>query len=278
MNFAIISDSSSDLMALDNVRYECVPLKIITEEKEYVDNQHLDLETMLADLKQYKGVSKSSCPNAAEWKAAFRDAECVFCVTITSGLSGSCNSAHMALTEYLQEHPERKGYVVDSLSAGPEVALLVEKLAELISQNLSFEDIVKEIEAYKASTHLLFSLASLRNFSNNGRVNVAVAKLVGILGIRVVGKASAEGTLEVIGKAKGGKKALVDVFNNMLQSGYFGGKVRIHHCQNEEAAKALSEMIATHFPTAKIVIANTRGLCSFYAESGGMLIGYESKQ
>ena len=276
MKFAIISDSSSDLLSLDNAMYECVPLKVITEEKEYIDDKNLDLEAMLTELKQYKGVSKSSCPNAAEWKEAFGDAEGVFCVTITSGLSGSCNAAHMALSEYLQEHPERKGYVVDSLSAGPEVTLLVEKLAELIGQNLDFDTIVKEIEAYKQSTHLLFSLASLRNFANNGRVSVAVAKLVGILGIRVVGKASTEGTLEVIGKAKGGKKALVDVFNNMLQAGYFGGKVRIHHCQNEEGAEALSKMITTHFSEASVVIAKTRGLCSFYAESGGMLIGYEA--
>ena len=132
MKFAIISDSSSDLLSLDNVTYACVPLKVITEEKEYIDDKNLDLAAMLTELKQYKGVSKSSCPNAAEWKEAFGDADGVFCVTITSGLSGSCNAAHMALSEYLQEHPERKGYVVDSLSAGPEVALLVEKLAELM--------------------------------------------------------------------------------------------------------------------------------------------------
>lgn len=276
MQYAIISDSSSDLPTLAGVCYESVPLKVITEEKEYIDDNNLDLEAMLAELKQYKGVSKSSCPNAAEWKEAFGDAEGVFCVTITSGLSGSCNAAHMALVEYLQEYPERKGYVVDSLSAGPEVALLVEKLAELIGQDLAFEDIVTAIEDYKKSTHLLFSLASLRNFANNGRVSVAVAKLVGILGMRVIGKASTEGTLEVIGKAKGGKKALVDVFNNMLKNGYFGGRVRIHHCQNEEGAEAFSKMITTHFPEASVVIAKTRGLCSFYAESGGMLIGYEA--
>ncbi|MBQ9915023.1 MAG: DegV family protein [Clostridia bacterium] len=276
MQYAIISDSSSDLQTLADARYESVPLKIITDEKEYIDDKNLDLEAMLAELKQYKGVSKSSCPNVAEWKEAFGDAEGVFCVAITSGLSGSYNAAHMALAEYLQEHPERKGYVIDSLSAGPEVALLVEKLAELISRNLDFDDIVTEIEAYKQSTHLVFSLESLRNFANNGRVSVAVAKLVGILGIRVVGKASAEGTLEVIGKAKGGKKALVDVFNTMLKNGYFGGKVRIHHCRNEEAAEALSQMIITHFPSAKVVIATTRGLCSFYAEAGGMLVGYEA--
>ena len=276
MNTKIISDSSSDLLQLEGTDYGTVPLKIITDEKEYVDDIQLNVAGMIADLRQYKGKSQSSCPNVAEWKQAFGEADCVFCVAITSGLSGSCNAANMALAEWLQEFPEKKGYVIDTLSAGPEVALIIEHLRDLISQELPFEEIVAEIEAYKQKTHLLFTLSSLRNLANNGRVNSAVAKISGILGIRVVGKASDAGTLEVIGKAKGGKKALLDVFNNMLKSGYLGGRVRIHQCENEEAAENLKNMIITHFPDASIEVCKTRGLCSFYAESGGLLIGYEA--
>ncbi len=276
MKFKIVADSSSDLLALNGMEYGTVPLKIITDEKEYTDDSELDVNEMIADLKQYKGTSQSSCPNVAEWKNAIENAEAVFCVTITSGLSGSYNAASIAVKEYIKEHPERKGYVIDTLSAGPEIVLIIEKLKQLIDEGKEFEAIVTEIETYKNSTHLLFSLGSLRNLANNGRINSAVAKITGILGIRVVGRASAAGTLEVIGKAKGGKKALLDIFNNMLRDGYFGGRVRIHHCNNKEAAESLSSMIKEHFPEASVLIGTTRGLCSFYAEAGGLLIGYEA--
>ncbi len=271
----IISDSSSDLLSLAGVDFESVPLKIITDEKEYIDDAKLSLEEMVSDLQKYKGTSKSSCPNAGEWQEAFKDADEIFCVTITSGLSGSCNAATMALSQHLEEHPEKKGHVIDTLTAGPEIALIIEKLQELILQKIDFDEIVKRIHAYMEKTHLLFALESLRNLANNGRVSGAVAKITGILGIRVVGKASDDGVLEIVGKAKGAKKTLLEIVNNMLKNGYMGGKVRIHHCQNKEAAESLSQMLKLHFPKAAVVIQETRALCSFYAEAGGLLIGYE---
>ncbi len=271
----IISDSSSDLFSLSDVPFASVPLKIITEEKEYVDNADLNVDEMVSDLLQYKGASKSSCPNAGEWSEAFGDADEIFCITITSGLSGSCNAANMALAQHLEEHPEKKGHVIDSLTAGPEIALIIEKLQELIAEKLDFDEIVKRIHEYMEKTHLLFALESLRNLANNGRVSGAVAKITGILGIRVVGKASVDGVLEIVGKAKGAKKALLEILNQMLKNGYMGGKVRIHHCRNLKAAESLSEMLRLHFPDAAVVIQETRALCSFYAEAGGHLVGFE---
>ncbi|MBQ2696424.1 MAG: DegV family protein [Clostridia bacterium] len=273
----IISDSSSDLLMLTSGAYACVPLKIITDAKEYVDDAALNVNEMVEDLLKYKGTSKSSCPNCEDWKKAFEDYDCVFCVTITSNLSGSCNAANLALSEYLAENPGKRGYVIDTLSAGPEVALIVEKLQELVCSDLSFEDVVKQIQSYQKKTHLLFTLESLRNLANNGRVSGAVAKIAGLLGIRVIGKASAEGTLEVISKAKGEKKALADVFKNMMIYGYHGGRVRIHHCRNLRAAEAIREAIKKEYPHASVIISETRGLCSFYAEAGGVLVGYEGK-
>ena len=277
MVFKIVADSSSDILTLKNIDYTAVPLKISTDEAEYVDDVRLDVQGMIADLQKYKGISRSSCPNADEWKQAFAGADCIFAVTITSGLSGSYNAACVAMQDHLNQHPEKKGYVIDSLSAGAEVALIVEKLQTLIEQELTFEEIVKQIQAYQQNTHLLFALESLRNLANNGRVSMAVAKFAGILGIRVIGRANSEGVLEMLSKVKGHKKALCDIVKQMQQRGYDGGRVRIHHCQNPEAAEALRTMLLGQFPNARISLAETRGLCSFYAESGGLLVGYESK-
>lgn len=279
MRYKIISDSSSDILTLNALcSYSSVPLKIITDSKEYVDDACLDVDEMISDLKKYKGTSKSSCPNIGDWKSAFEDYDSVFCVTITSGLSGSYNSAALAVSEYLSEHPDRKGAVLDSLSTGPENALIIEKLTELISQGLPFEETEKQVREYMRTTHLVFSLDSLRNLANNGRVNKAIAKVVGVLGIRIIGKASNEGTLETTNKVRGTDKALSEVYKNIRKLGYNGGKIRIHHCQNEASAEALISMIKADFPDAQAVIGKTGALCSFYAESGGLLVGFEGDE
>ena len=92
-NIKILSDSASDLLALSQVSFSVVPLKIVTVQKEYIDDDRLSVETMVKELKSYKGRSSSSCPNTGEWLEAFGDAEEVYCVTITGTLSGSYNAA-----------------------------------------------------------------------------------------------------------------------------------------------------------------------------------------
>ena len=118
-------------------------------------------------------------------------------------------------------------------------------------------------------------LESLKNLANNGRVSPIVAKLAGILGIRLVGKASDRGDLEPINKCRGEKNALETMRKQLKELGYTGGKLRITHCLNASAAEALRNMILSEFQGAEIQILPCRGLCSFYAERGGLLVGFE---
>lgn len=275
MRYKIVSDSSADMTSLKGVEFVSVPLKINTKEREYVDNAELDAFGMLSDLKKYNGKSHSSCPNAEEYLRAFDGADNVFCVTITSGLSGSYNSALGAARDYCKAYPERKVHVIDSLSTGPENALLIEKLEELILSGKNFEEIKQDISEYHKHTRLIFALESMHNLSRNGRVSPIVAKVAGILGIRVIGRASEEGTLEIIEKSRGATKAISDIVKNMIGDGYTGGRVKIHHADNLTAANSLKEKILEKISKAKVEIAEARGLCSFYAESGGLLVGFE---
>lgn len=275
MKIRIVSDSSSDILELENIDYKSVPLKIITDEKEYIDDKDLNVDSMIEDLLNYKGTSRTSCPNADDWLKSFEGSESVFCVTITSNLSGSYNSARIATEDFLEEGEGKKASVLDSLSAGPENALIVEKLIEILAEGVDFEEADARIREYMKSTHLAFCLESLRNLANNGRIGHAAAKISGILGIRIVGKASNEGTLELTDKVRGADKAVKVVYDNMRKAGYNGGKVRIHHCNNSESADNLSKMIRADYPEASVVVHKTRALCSFYAEEGGFLVGYE---
>ncbi len=276
MDYKIVMDSSGDVLKLDGIDYANVPLKIVTDGREFVDDENIDVPEMVEYLQSYKGKTTSACPAVGDYIEAFGEAENVYCITITSGLSGSYNSASIAADTYREQHPDRKVHVIDSLSAGPELALVAEKLRDLIAEKLPFDTIVEKIKEYQQKTHLLFSLESLHNLAVNGRVPAVVAKAIGILGIRLIGKASDEGTLQPTDKARGEAKVVPALLKSLITAGYNGGKVRIHHCLNEIAAFNLRDAILDKFPQAQVVISTTRALCSFYAEQGGMLIGYEA--
>ena len=196
-------------------------------------------------------------------------------MTITSGLSGSYNAACIAKEMYEAEHPGRRVYVIDSLSAGPELTLMVEKLEELIIEGKTYEEICRIMKEYTGKTGLLFMLESLNNFAANGRVSPAVAKIVGVLGIRIVGKASDVGTLEPMDKCRGENKALAAILKHLKEHGLSCGKVQLAHCRNEAAADKLKNMIQAEMPNVQVKIGKNLGLCSYYAERGGLLVGYE---
>ncbi len=271
----IVADSSADILALEGVEYAVAPMKIITAAREFTDDEDLNVEEMAEFLYTYKGQSKSSCPNVGDWLETFGDADDVICVTITGALSGSYNSACTAKGLYEAENEGRRVYVLDTLSAGPEIRLILEKLQDMIREGKSFEEICTGIEIYRQQTGLCFMLKSLNNFANNGRVSPAVAKICGFVGICIVGKASDEGTLEPTHKCRGETKSLETLANDMETYGLQSGKVRISHCANETAANRLKEILMARFPKIDVEIHKLRGLCSFYAEQGGLLVGFE---
>ena len=274
-NIKIVADSSCDLFSLRTCDFSCAPLKIITAEKEFIDNDTLDVDEMVTFLDHYKGKSKSSCPNTNEWLEAFGDSDEIFCLTITKGLSGSYNAACLAKQIYESNNPGKRVFVVDTLSAGPEITLLIEWLEAEIQRGARFEEICDSVTTYSQKTGLIFMLRSLKNFANNGRVSPIVAKLVGIAGICIVGKASTAGTLEPMHKCRGERKALEVLVSTFEKEGFCGGKISIGHCQNPEGAETLKQAILSKFKTATVEIHKFRGLCSFYAEKGGILIGFE---
>lgn len=273
----IVADSSANMQRLESVAFASAPLKIITAEREFVDDGNLNVEEMVDFFDSYKDRSKTSCPNPGDWLEAFGDADDVFCVTITSGLSGSYNAACVAKGMFEAEYEGKRVLVIDSLSAGPELALIIEKLQELVAAGYTYEDICRQIGQYQQKTGLLFALASLQNFAANGRVPMAVAKLAGVLGIRVVGKASDQGTLQPLDKCRGEVKALKRLLEHLEADGFGGGKVRIAHCRNESAAEELCRMIQQAYPAADVQVSRCLGLCSYYAEKGGLLVGYEKR-
>ena len=203
MSYKIVADSSADKINISGVATAIAPLKIITNEREFIDDENLNTDEMVAYLEGYSGKSSTACPGVNDWLTSFGESENIFCITISSNLSGSFNSACLAASEYETLHPNRNVFVIDSLSTGGEMQLIIERLEELILSGIAFDEICKKITEYQQSTGLLFMLLSLKNLANNGRVSHAVAKISGILGIRIIGLASDEGRLDITDKSRG---------------------------------------------------------------------------
>ena len=274
MNYRIVAESSSNVLSLGDPHYFSVPMKVRAE-KEYIDNAQLDVAQMVEDLKHHKGTSGSACPSVGEWLDAFGDADYVFGTTMSKGLSGSYNAACEAARIYMEENPGKKAYIFNTLSAGPQQAFLNEKIMELAEQGCDFETIQEKALEYYQNTHILFCLESMMNLARNGRVSMAAAKIAGVLGIRACGDVKA-GMITPVHKPRGARKATETLVEMMKERGFYdGAQLRIAHCLGERQAQDLADAVLAQFPNAKVTIEPTTALCSFYAEAGGLMIGFE---
>ncbi|MGQ7562826.1 DegV family protein [Streptococcus suis] len=275
----IVADSGCDYRQLaqlaPDTEFVSVPLSIQIGDQTFVDDASLDIDQMVSVMQSTSEAATSACPSTQAYEEAFAGAENVIVVTITGGLSGSFNVARVARDMYLEEHPDAKIHLLDSLSAGGEMDLLVTEINRLIASGLEFEEVVSAITTYQENSKLLFVLAKVDNLVKNGRLSKLVGAVVGLLNIRMVGEASSEGKLELLQKARGHKKSVTAAFDEMKKAGYKGGRIIMAHRNNDKFFQQFSDLVKETYPEASIEEVATSGLCSFYAEEGGLLMGYE---
>ncbi|HFH9921017.1 TPA: DegV family protein [Streptococcus suis] len=275
----IVADSGCDYRQLAQLapgtEFVSVPLSIQIGDQTFVDDASLDIDQMVSVMQSTSEAATSACPSTQAYEEAFAGAENVIVVTITGGLSGSFNAARVARDMYLEEHPDAKIHLLDSLSAGGEMDLLVTEINRLIASGLEFEEVVSAITTYQENTKLLFVLAKVDNLVKNGRLSKLVGAVVGLLNIRMVGEASSEGKLELLQKARGHKKSVTAAWEEMKKAGYKGGRIIMAHRNNDKFFQQFSDLVKETYPEASIEEVATSGLCSFYAEEGGLLMGYE---
>jgi DegV family protein with EDD domain len=272
-NYEIVVDSSSNLYNKEKV--SVVPLTISLGSDTYIDDDNINTIEFLEKMENYSGKTTSSCPNQFTWLNSFKDVDEIYAISITSKLSGCYNALEIAKNNFEETNTKTKIFTFDSLTTGPELELFVEKINELKNNNFSFDEVKDYINKYKNKTHLMFMLKSLDNFAKNGRVNIAIAKLCKLLHLCIVGKGSIDGKLEPISKCRGEKKAINEIFDNMLKANYNGKKVRISHTSNLKAANSLKDLILEKFPNADITIKENKALCAYYTERFGLLVGFE---
>lgn len=269
----IIVDSSCDIELDNTSKYiiEKVPFIISSEQKDYID-EGLNVEAMFSEIDSVPGKVTTSCPSIGKFYDKINGCDGYVLITISQKLSGSYNAAYKAM-EMALEDGVKNIHVIDSKSAGSKLSMLVIKLTELINMGLEFDEIVEEIEKYNKTVNTIFALKSFKNLARNGRIKKATAFLAMVLGIFGIGEED-DGEIKMVKKVKG-KRLLLHDLANVISSKVGGAKeIIITHCLNSELANMLKEKLESLIEGVKVKVLETKGLCSFYAENGGLIIGY----
>ena len=279
MEWKIVVDTACDFREIpnkaENVTYERVPFSLQIEDKVFVDTLDLDIDKMMEEMYASSEPARSACPSPEAYLAAYRGAKNVIVLTLTGAMSGSYNSAIIGEKMLKEENEDVNIHIIDTLSAGGENDLYLLKINELIKEGLSFDEVVSEMKKYQENSKLIFVLEKVDNLVKNGRLNKLTAAVVGLLNMRMVGEASDEGTLHLLHKVRGEKKAVSTVVDEMIKAGYKGGRAVITHRNNESICKKIEDKLKEKFSNVEFIAVPTSGICSFYGEEGGMLLGYE---
>jgi len=175
----------------------------------------------------------------------------------------------------LEEHPEKKIFVLDTLSCSGALAGAAELANKLIGEDQTFDDICFALKKFADSTHILFALASFDNLAKNGRVNRVVGFIAGRLNMRVLGRRTPDGKIDFFFKTRGETRVLAKILEQMDEDKYDGvHPVLISECGNQNAAQLLHHGIEAKWPGAPVKIVPCSGLCSFYAQDQGIIITY----
>lgn len=279
MSWAILADSSCNLReyrpkAVDAV-YRVAPLKINIAGREYVDDASLDVAELNRLILEEDTSSSSSCPSVGEWAELFRSADNIIGITISARLSGSHEAACMARDMVLEEGA-RNIHIVNSRAAGGKLELLVAQLDGFLAEHpsASFDEAVAFVDRLESASTVLFSLSSYDNLTKSGRMPKLAGHLASKLNIRILGIASDEGTIKIVGPTRGSRKTLDKIVHTMRDQGFDGGMVYLDHVENEPGAQALADRIRQEWPDAEVRILPCGGLCSYYAENKGLIIGF----
>ena len=276
MNYKIIADSCCEFPKgyEKDPAYARIPLRLEVGPDVFIDDEGFDQKLFLEKVAAWPESPKSSCPSPETFKQAYRtDAENVFVFTLSSKLSGSYNSAELGKKMYHDEYGEKNIFECDSESASCGETQLAFKAAEWSKQGLAFEEICRRLRDYRDKMKTYFVLDNLETLRKNGRLTGIKAVVATTLNIKPV-MGSLKGEIIQLGQAIGSKKALAKMAETIADEAVQPQErtLMITHCNCKERAEKVKEMILDKIKVKDVVIMDTQGVSSMYANDGGVIV------
>ena len=278
MKWKIVSDSSCDLrgadFACEQTGFTTVPFFIRIGDREYEDAEDMDVVEMITAMELCDELGSTACPAPMAWADEFREAEQSIAITISKNLSGSFASAVAGRDLSLTEDPTKRIAVLNSRSTGPALAMCIEHMVEWIKEGKPFEQVTELATDLLRNTKTIFTLSCFDNLVKNGRMSKFTGFVAKKLGMWGIGIGNPEGRIAMKGKTRGVNRVVNAIIEDMHERGFRSREIIISHCQNPVLAEKLRERVLEVWSNAKITILMTRGLDSFYAERGGLIVAY----
>ncbi len=277
MDYKVIVDSCGELTKdmKASGHFGTAPLCIDIDGHHIVDDETFDQADFLKRAAASPNCPKSSCPSPETYMEGFRcDAERVYAVTLSAELSGSYNSAVLGKELYHEEYGNKDIHIFNSRSASVGETLIALKIAECEEAGMSFEEVVETVESYIKGQDTYFVLETLEILRKNGRLTGLKAVMATALNIKPVMGATAEGTICQLAKARGVKKALVKMVEEVVKNVKNPHQkiLAISHCNCLERANEVKEMILEKIKPRDVIVLDTAGISSMYAADGGIIL------
>ena len=276
MGYKIILDSCGELPEefQNDSRFERVPLRLDVGDYHILDDENFNQKEFLQKVAEYPKCPGSSCPSPERYMEACRtEAEHVYIVTLSSHLSGSYNSAELGRKLYREKHGEKQICIVDSQSASggqTQIGLLAMELEEA---GVPFEEIEKRLNAYRDEMKTYFVLDNLETLRKNGRLSEVKSMVAQTLNIKPVMSAKG-GIIIQKSQAIGMKKALMKIRDYMLKevAELNERRIVITLCNCPDRAEYLKGLLKEKARLKEVVIMDTAGVSSMYANDGGIIV------
>ena len=277
MSYKIIIDSCGELLDewKKDEHFESVALTLNVGGESIIDDETFDQADFLKKVAASPECPKSACPSPERYMKAFDcDADHIYAVTLSAELSGSYNSAVLGRNLLEEEKPGRKIHIFNSKSASIGQTLIGMKIQECEEAGYSFEKVIETVDEYIAGQHTFFVLDNLETLRKNGRLSKVKALVASALKIKPVMGSTPEGSICQLDQARGMNKAIVKMVDHIGEKGINiqSKTVAITHCNCPERAKILEEAIRERLNPANIVVMDTAGVSSMYANDGGVIV------
>lgn len=277
MSYKIIIDSCGEFLTewKEDERFESVPLTLNVGGEIVIDDETFDQSSFLKKVAACPDSPKSACPSPERYMKAYDcRADHIYAVTLSAELSGSYNSAVLGKNLILEEQPEKKVHVFNSKSASIGETLIGMKIQECEEAGCSFEETVEQVEAYIEEQNTFFVLDNLETLRKNGRLSGVKSLVASALKIKPVMGATPEGTICQFDQARGMNKALVKMVQHIVDKTQNSENkaLAISHCNCAERAELLKNALQEKLSVKRIVVLDTAGVSSMYANDGGVIV------
>ena len=279
MDYKIIVDSCGELTRRmkDSGVYRTAPLSMEVDGDIIVDDASFDQADFLRRVAASPECPRSSCPSPERYMELYEGEEQrVYAVTLSSELSGSYNSALLGSKLWMEEHEGEKKqiHVFNSRSASVGETLIGLKIQECEEQGLGFEETVSTVEKYIESQHTYFVLENLDTLRKNGRLTGIKSLVASALNIKPVMGSTPEGTICQLGQARGMKRALIRMTDQIAREGQKTKDriLAIAHCNCPERAREVERMLLAKIHVKDSFIVDTAGISTMYANDGGIIV------